>query len=78
MNLQHLAMGRDDCAGVGLCCLVARRVVCDDGAQLFLGIQTVISGKTRFFRPVWGVILGLMRLKCLSVKDALVEYLKTL
>ena len=33
----------------------------------FLGIQTVISGETRFRRMVCGVILGLMRLKCLSV-----------
>ncbi len=31
----------------------------------FLGIQTVVSGKTRFFRTVYGAILGLMRLKCI-------------
>jgi len=35
----------------------------------FSGIQTVISGETRFFRTVWGVILGLMRLERLSVGD---------
>jgi len=33
----------------------------------FLGIQTVISGETYFLRMVYGVILRLMRLKCLSV-----------
>ena len=33
----------------------------------FLGIQTVISGKTRFFRTVYGAILGFMRLERLSV-----------
>jgi len=33
----------------------------------FLGIQTVISGKTRSIRTVWGAILGLMRLEVLSV-----------
>jgi len=35
----------------------------------FLGIQTVISAETRFLRMVWGVLLGLMRLKCLSVHE---------
>ena len=30
-------------------------------------IQTVVSRETRFFRTVWGVILGLMRLNYLSV-----------
>ena len=33
----------------------------------FLGIQTVISGKTRLFRTVYGAILGFMRLERLSV-----------
>jgi len=33
----------------------------------FLGIQTVISGKTRFFRTVYGAILGFMQLERLSV-----------
>ena len=33
----------------------------------FWGIQAVISGETRFFRTVYGAILGLMRLKRLSV-----------
>jgi hypothetical protein len=33
----------------------------------FLEKQTVISGETRFLRTVYGAILGLMRLKCLSV-----------
>ena len=33
----------------------------------FLGIQTVISGETRFLRTVYGAILGLMWLKRLSV-----------
>ncbi len=33
----------------------------------FLRIQTGNSGETRFFRAVWGAILGLMRLNFLSV-----------
>jgi len=33
----------------------------------FLGIQTVMSGKTRFFRTVLGAVLGLMRLERLFV-----------
>ena len=37
------------------------------GGRRFLGIQTVMSGKTRFFRTVYGAILGLMRLNFLSV-----------
>ena len=45
-------MGCDDCAGVELCPPDAWRVVCDDGAQI-LGVQTVTSGKTRFFRTFW-------------------------
>ncbi|NDP41032.1 MAG: hypothetical protein GZ093_20330 [Rhodoferax sp.] len=34
----------------------------------FLGIQTVISGKPRFLRTVYGAILRPMRLERLSVK----------
>jgi hypothetical protein len=45
-------------------------VVCGDGAQI-LGIQTVISGKPRFFRMVWGMIFGHMRLKRL-IRDFLI------
>jgi len=36
----------------------------------FLGIQTVISGETRFLRTVYGAMLGLMRLNFLSVVSA--------
>jgi len=38
------------------------------GGRRFLRIQTVVSRETRFFRTVWGVILGLMRLNYLSVR----------
>ena len=34
VSLQQWAMGRDDCAGVGLCPSAAWRVVCNDGAQV--------------------------------------------
>lgn len=61
---------QDHCAGVGLCFSAAWRVVCGDGAQI-LGIQTVISGKPRFFRMVWGMIFGHMRLKRL-IRDFLI------
>ena len=41
-----------------------------------LQIQTVISGKPRFLRTVWGAILGLMRLEFLSflIADTTTSY----
>jgi len=74
VNLQQWAMRLDDCAGVGLCSSAVWRVVCDDEAQ-YWGIQTFISGKTRFFRTVYGAILGFMRLERLSVMSAMVAVL---
>lgn len=53
-------MGRNACDGVGLCPVATRRVVCDDGA-LILGDSGCHIGETRFYRTVWGAVLGLMR-----------------
>ena len=63
MNLQQWAMGRDDCAGVGLCPSAARHVVCDDGAQILGGSDCHLRETRVFFRTIYGAILGLMRLK---------------
>ena len=60
-------MGCDDCAGVELCPPDAWRVVCDDGAQI-PGDSNCHLRENPFFQDVLGALLGLMRLKCLSVK----------
>ncbi|OLP05084.1 hypothetical protein BLL52_3904 [Rhodoferax antarcticus ANT.BR] len=59
-------MGRDDCAGVGLCSSAAWRVVCDEGAQI-PGNSDFHLRENPFFRTVWGATLCPMRLKVLSV-----------
>jgi len=46
-------MGRDDCAGVGLCSKAAWRVVWDDGAQIF-GDSDDQYRETPFFREGLG------------------------
>ena len=46
---------------VGLCPSAAQSIIFDDWHKV-LEIRSVISGKTRFFKTVYGLILGHMRL----------------
>ena len=76
-RLGEFAMGRDDCAGVGLCSEAARCVVCDALVQILGNSDCHLRGKPVFsgrFRTVYGAILGLMRLNFLSVAPHIVVF----
>lgn len=68
--LMNLQWGRNASAGVVLCSSAARCAVWNNGAQIF-GDSNGHLWENPFLKGVWGVILGLIRLKLISVNRPL-------